>query len=119
MSIEQRRAKLRALKSKSKYLRCGGIGHWAGDPGCKFCKQATTTPKTTPTANLAYESDSSENERFVYVAAATPMMAFRPGTCGKGSRPRPSQAQSSMVRANDATSSDSGTRVTLSSVEPP
>ena len=27
MSIEQRRAKLRELKSKSKCLRCGGIGH--------------------------------------------------------------------------------------------
>ena len=47
------------------------------------------------------------------------MMAFRSGASGKGSRLRPSQAQSSMVHANDATSSDSGARVTPSSVERP
>ena len=47
------------------------------------------------------------------------MMAFRSGASGKGSRPRPSQVQSSMVHANDATSSDSGARVTPSSVERP
>ena len=30
--LEQRRDKLRALKAKSKCLRCDGTGHWAGDP---------------------------------------------------------------------------------------
>ena len=110
MSIEQRRAKLRDLKAKSKCLRCGGMGHWAGDPGCKFANKPQP-PK--PTANLAYESESSDDEEgFVYVGAATSneqtnaaMMAFRSGASGKGSRPRPSQAQSSMAHANDATSS--------------
>ena len=100
------------------------MGHWAGDPGCKFANKPQP-PK--PTANLAYESESSDDEEgFVYVGAATSaeqtnaaMMAFRSGASGKGSRPRPSQAQSSMVRANDATSSDSGARVTPSSVERP
>ena len=110
LSIEQRRAKLRDLKAKSKCLRCGGMGHWAGDPGCKFANKPQP-PK--PTANLAYESESSDDEKgFVYAGAATSteqtnaaMMAFRSGASGKGSRPRPSQAQSSMAHANDATSS--------------
>ena len=36
LTIDQRRRKLTELKSKSKCLRCGVIGHWAGDPECKF-----------------------------------------------------------------------------------
>ena len=61
-SIEQRRAKLRELKSKSKCLRCGGMGHWAGDPGCEFANKPQP-PK--PTANLAYESEPSDGEGFI------------------------------------------------------
>ena len=123
MSIQQRRAKLRELKSKSKCLRCGRMGDWAGDSGYKFANKPQA-PK--PSANLAYESESSDDEGFVYVGAATSaeqtnaaMRAFRSGASSKGSRPRPWQAQSSMVRANDATSSDSGARVTPSSVKRP
>ena len=37
-TLEQPRDKLKALKAKSKCLRCGGTGHWAGDPECKFPK---------------------------------------------------------------------------------
>ena len=33
---EQRREKLKSLKAKSKCMRCGALGHWAGDPECKF-----------------------------------------------------------------------------------
>ena len=36
LTIEQRRQKLAKIKAKSKCLRCGGQGHWAGDPACKF-----------------------------------------------------------------------------------
>ncbi|CAE7471035.1 unnamed protein product [Symbiodinium natans] len=36
LTLEQRRDKLKALKAKSRCMRCGGIGHWAGDPECKF-----------------------------------------------------------------------------------
>ena len=36
LTLEQRRDKLRALKAKSKCLRCGRTGRWAGDPECKF-----------------------------------------------------------------------------------
>ena len=36
MTLEQRREKLKSLKAKSKCMRCGALGHWAGDPECKF-----------------------------------------------------------------------------------
>ena len=36
LTLEQRREKLKSLKAKSKCMRCGAIGHWAGDPECKF-----------------------------------------------------------------------------------
>ena len=36
LTLDERRDKMKALKAKSKCLRCGAIGHWAGDPECKF-----------------------------------------------------------------------------------
>ena len=39
MTLEQRREKLKSLKAKSKCMRCGALGHWAGDPECKFPSQ--------------------------------------------------------------------------------
>ena len=36
LTLEQRREKLKSLKAKSKCVRCGALGHWAGDPVCKF-----------------------------------------------------------------------------------
>ena len=36
LTLEERRDKMKSLKAKSKCLRRGGIGHWAGDPECKF-----------------------------------------------------------------------------------
>ena len=36
LTLEQRREKLKSLKDKSKCMRCGALGHWAGDPECKF-----------------------------------------------------------------------------------
>ena len=32
LTLEQRRDKLKSLKAKSKCMRCGALGHWAGDP---------------------------------------------------------------------------------------
>ena len=36
LTLEQRREKLGSLKAKSKCMRCGALGHWAGDPECQF-----------------------------------------------------------------------------------
>ena len=39
LTLEQRREKLKSLKAKSKCMRCAALGHWAGDPECKFPSQ--------------------------------------------------------------------------------
>ena len=39
LTLEQRRDKLKSLKAKSKCMRRGALGHWAGDPECKFPSQ--------------------------------------------------------------------------------
>lgn len=36
LTLEQRRAKLSEIKSRSKCMRCGAQGHWARDRQCKF-----------------------------------------------------------------------------------
>ena len=36
LTIADRKAKLAELKAKSRCLKCGVIGHWAGDAACKF-----------------------------------------------------------------------------------
>ena len=55
LTIDQRRRKLTELKSKSKCLRCGVIGHWAGDPECKFPRSKSGAPgKPTPKARSSF-----------------------------------------------------------------
>ena len=39
LTLDERRDKMKALKAKSNCLRCGAIGHWAGDSECKFPNQ--------------------------------------------------------------------------------
>ena len=51
LTIADRKAKLTELKSKSRCLRCGVVGHWAGDAECRFkgnAKGAAGKPSTTP-----------------------------------------------------------------------
>ena len=36
LSIQDRKVGLASLKKNSRCLRCGGYGHWAGDPDCKM-----------------------------------------------------------------------------------
>ena len=52
LTIADRKAKLAELKAKSRCLKCGIIGHWAGDPACKFRGKGSgakgaTIPATT------------------------------------------------------------------------
>ena len=38
LSLDERRAKMKSLKATSKFFSdVEKIGHWAGDPECKFC----------------------------------------------------------------------------------
>ena len=80
LSIEQRRKRLSEIKAKSKCLRCGAYGHWAGDPVCKFpgakgnastkdSKPPLNNPK--PRAHFADFSDSS-SDKGVFLSASSP-----------------------------------------------
>ncbi|OLP90155.1 hypothetical protein AK812_SmicGene28317 [Symbiodinium microadriaticum] len=51
LTIADRKAKLQELKSKSRCLRCGVVGHWAGDAECRFkgnAKGAAGKPSAAP-----------------------------------------------------------------------
>ena len=65
---------MKALKAKSKCLRCGAIGHWAGDPACKFPNQnggkhqgknrtniAIVAPRQDPDGGLHVPSGNDED----------------------------------------------------------
>ena len=44
LSVQDRVKHLAELKARSKCLRCGSTGHWAGDPACKFPSHAKKPP---------------------------------------------------------------------------
>ena len=80
LSIEQRRKRLSEIKAKSKCLRCGAYGHWAGDPVCKFpgAKGSASAKDSKPplnnlkpTAHFADFSGSSSDEG-VFLSASSP-----------------------------------------------
>ena len=47
------RARSNSTKAKSKCLRCGAIGHWAGDPECKFPTAKGGKPQGKGRAHIA------------------------------------------------------------------
>jgi len=68
LSIEDRKKRLQEIKSKSKCLKCGQIGHWSGDPICPKGRGAgqanhNKPPQAAkPQAFMAELSESSEDE---------------------------------------------------------
>ena len=62
------------IKKKSKCMRCGGVGHWAGDPSCKFpgARKGQPPPKPPATAYVAFVSDSSDEADFPKIASGVP-----------------------------------------------
>ena len=70
LTLEQRRDKLKALKAKSKCLRCGGTGHWAGDPECKF-PNGNGGGGGKPRAHVAIIQGSSADGLHVAAAAGS------------------------------------------------
>lgn len=104
MRVEQRPAKLRELNSTSKCFCYVGIGHWAGDPNCKFAAKARRPkPANMPTANAAYESGNPDGFSSGHVRQGFASACFE-GTVGHD-RCKP-------------TSYDSGIHVTPLSVAP-
>ena len=93
LTLDQRRAKLQEVKARSRCLRCGGLGHWAGDSQCKFA-QAKSSAAPPKSAMIACMSDSSSDEGLVTLSPGvspkhqhTAMMGYRVP------RPKPSSAR--------------------------
>ena len=68
LALEQRRDELKSLKAKSKCMRCRAMGHWVGDPDCKF----PTSQGGKGKANLAVIADEglsipAENESAAFM----------------------------------------------------
>ena len=85
LSVQDRIARLAKLKSVSKCLRCGGKGHWAGDPACKFPKQNDKSPGGTSstskaTAYFALSDDESSVEG-EYMCVDVSGQTVENGTC--------------------------------------
>ena len=86
LTLEQRRDKLKALKAKSRCMRCGGIGHWAGDPECKFpagkaagkaAHVAVTVLSSEEGLVIPSEAPDKDHSGFVVRAAASKSAASR------------------------------------------
>ena len=67
LTLDERRDKMKALKAKSKCLRCGAIGHWAGDPECKFPTQKGGKPQGKGRAHLAIVAPKQDPDGGLYV----------------------------------------------------
>ena len=74
LTLEQRRDKLRALKAKSKCLRCGGTEHWAGDPECKFPTNQGGKAPVKRQAHVALIQGSASDG--IHVGAGAPGVGF-------------------------------------------
>ena len=48
LSIGDRKKRLQEIKSKSKCLKCGQVGHWSGDPQCPKGRGGQAINKTPP-----------------------------------------------------------------------
>ena len=70
LTLEQRRDKLRALKAKSKCLRCSGTGHWAARPTNSGRKGAASVKHS---AHVALTQGSASDG--VHVRAGAPELA--------------------------------------------
>ena len=107
LTIEQRRAKLADLKKRSKCMRCGAIGHWAGDPACKFPgsrgPDAQKGSMVKPTANLANISDRSDDDGLHLEASPAGKHVARIAVRRsepKSSQPRPSAKASASTSSS-------------------
>jgi hypothetical protein len=87
LSIEQCRKRLSEIKAKSKCLRCGAYGHWAGDPICKFPgakgntggKDSKPPSNPKPTAHFADFLDSSSDEGIFLECIVTQITSCKHG----------------------------------------
>ena len=67
LTLEERRDKMKSLKAKSKCLRCGAIGLWAGDPECKFPTAKEGQSQNKGRAQLAIVAPRQDIDGGLYV----------------------------------------------------
>ena len=67
LTLEERRDKMKTLKAKSKCLRCGAIGHWAGDPECKLPTSKGGKAQSKSRAHLAIVAPKQDPDGGLYV----------------------------------------------------
>ena len=97
LTLEERRDKMKTLKAKSKCLRCGAIGHWAGDPECKFPTSKGGKAQPKGRAHLAIVTPKQDPDGGLYVPSgdedAHAYMVNELGTASSKAAPaRPSSA---------------------------
>ena len=86
LTLEQRREKLKSLKAKSKRMRCGALGHWAGDPECKF---PTSQGGGKGKAHLAVIADEGLSISAGNDSAAAFVARAKPSAASSAAAPKP------------------------------
>ena len=68
LSLEERRAKVAALKSRTTCRRCGARGHWSGDATCPMTKGSGKKGKhgTSSSSATSAGHSGSDNVRFIW-----------------------------------------------------
>ena len=72
LSVEERKEKLKQLKSRSRCLRCGQTGHWSGDPQCP--KGRSSQPHGDGKGKVKQDSQNSKsgpNQAFLTVPVSS------------------------------------------------
>eukprot|EP00435_Cladocopium_sp_Y103_P075102 s182_g54.t1 len=91
LSLEERKAKIASLKSRTTCRRCGAVGHWSGDSQCPATKGGGRKGKGRPGSNAPSSPSSTtaskgspQKQRTVYfaihehgAASSTGYMALR------------------------------------------
>ena len=98
LTLEERSDKMRSLKTKSMCLRCGAIGHWAGDPACKFPSQNQGKAQGKARAHIAIAQPRHDDDGGLYVPLSNDVEphANMVSDLGAGSKARPAAPSSSM-----------------------
>lgn len=81
--MEERKAKIASLKSRTTCRRCGAVGHWSGDSQCPASKgggrkgrtRSGSVGSSSPPSRLASKGSSSSKQRTVYFAIHEPAPA--------------------------------------------
>ena len=110
LSVQDRVKRLAELKARSKCLRCGSTGHWAGDPVCKFPSKGKNKPGVGYLAISDEESSAGEygvlhvrsrqeKEHAAFITYRTPVS--RPPSAGGSAGGSADSGDFSMVSVSD------------------